>query len=210
MDNAFEVLKERGFIEQLTHPEEIEELFKKDKITFYIGFDPTADSLHVGHFLTVMAMSHMQKCGHRPICLMGGGTGMVGDPTGKTDMRKMMTVDTIDHNVECFKKQLSRFIDFSDDKALIVNNADWLRNLNYIEFLREIGSLFSVNRMLTADCYKTRMEKGLTFLEFNYMIMQSYDFYHMFQKYGCNMQFGGDDQWSNMLGGTELIRRKLG
>ena len=210
MDNAFEVLKERGFIEQLTHPEEIEELFKKDKITFYIGFDPTADSLHVGHFLTVMAMSHMQKCGHRPICLMGGGTGMVGDPTGKTDMRKMMTVDTIDHNVECFKKQLSRFIDFSDDKALIVNNADWLRNLNYIEFLREIGSLFSVNRMLTADCYKTRMEKGLTFLEFNYMIMQSYDFYKLFQDYGCNMQFGGDDQWSNMLGGTELIRRKLG
>ena len=208
MDNAFEVLKERGFIEQLTHPEEIEELFKKDKITFYIGFDPTADSLHVGHFLTVMAMSHMQKCGHRPICLMGGGTGMVGDPTGKTDMRKMMTVDTIDHNVECFKKQLSRFIDFSDDKALIVNNADWLRNLNYIEFLREIGSLFSVNRMLTADCYKTRMEKGLTFLEFNYMIMQSYDFLELNRRYGCVMQLGGNDQWSNIIGGVELIRKK--
>ena len=208
MDNAFEVLKERGFIEQLTHPEEIEELFKKDKITFYIGFDPTADSLHVGHFLTVMAMSHMQKCGHRPICLMGGGTGMVGDPTGKTDMRKMMTVDTIDHNVECFKKQLSRFIDFSDDKALIVNNSDLLRNLNYIEFLREIGSLFSVNRMLTADCYKTRMEKGLTFLEFNYMIMQSYDFLELNRRYGCVMQLGGNDQWSNIIGGVELIRKK--
>lgn len=208
MENAFEVLKERGFIEQLTHPEEIEELFKKEKITFYIGFDPTADSLHVGHFLTVMAMSHMQKCGHRPICLMGGGTGMVGDPTGKTDMRRMMSVEEIDHNVECFKKQLSRFIDFSDDKAIIVNNADWLRNLNYIEFLREIGSVFSVNKMLTAECFKTRMEKGLSFLEFNYMIMQSYDFLELNRRYGCVMQLGGNDQWSNILGGVDLIRRK--
>lgn len=208
MENAFEVLKERGFIEQLTHPEEIEDLFKKEQITFYIGFDPTADSLHVGHFLTVMAMSHMQRCGHRPICLMGGGTGMVGDPTGKTDMRKMMTVETIDHNVECFKKQLSRFIDFSDGKALIVNNADWLRNLNYIEFLREIGASFSVNKMLTAECFKTRMEKGLSFLEFNYMIMQSYDFLELNRRYGCVMQLGGNDQWSNILGGVDLIRRK--
>lgn len=208
MENAFEVLKERGFIEQLTHPEEIEELFKKEKITFYIGFDPTADSLHVGHFLTVMAMSHMQKCGHRPICLMGGGTGMVGDPTGKTDMRRMMSIEEIDHNVECFKKQLSRFIDFSDDKAIIVNNADWLRNLNYIEFLREIGSVFSVNKMLTAECFKTRMEKGLSFLEFNYMIMQSYDFLELNRRYGCVMQLGGNDQWSNILGGVDLIRRK--
>ena len=208
MENAFEVLKERGFIEQLTHPEEIEELFGKEKIAFYIGFDPTADSLHVGHFLTVMAMSHMQRCGHRPICLMGGGTGMVGDPTGKTDMRRMMTVEEIDHNVECFKKQLSRFIDFSDDKAIIVNNADWLRNLNYIEFLREIGSVFSVNKMLTAECFKTRMEKGLSFLEFNYMIMQSYDFLELNRRYGCVMQLGGNDQWSNILGGVDLIRRK--
>lgn len=208
MENAFEVLKERGFIEQLTHPEEIEELFGNEKITFYIGFDPTADSLHVGHFLTVMAMSHMQRCGHRPICLMGGGTGMVGDPTGKTDMRRMMTVEEIDHNVECFKKQLSRFIDFSDDKAIIVNNADWLRNLNYIEFLREIGSVFSVNKMLTAECFKTRMEKGLSFLEFNYMIMQSYDFLELNRRYGCVMQLGGNDQWSNILGGVDLIRRK--
>lgn len=208
MENAFEVLKERGFIEQLTHPEEIEELFKKEQITFYIGFDPTADSLHVGHFLTVMAMSHMQRCGHRPICLMGGGTGMIGDPTGKTDMRKMMTVETIDHNVECFKKQLSRFIDFSDGKALIVNNADWLRNLNYIEFLREIGSSFSVNKMLAAECYKTRMEKGLTFLEFNYMIMQSYDFLELNRRFGCVMQLGGNDQWANILGGVNLIRVK--
>lgn len=208
MENAFEVLKERGFIEQMTHPEEIEQLFKNEKITFYIGFDPTADSLHVGHFLTVMAMSHMQRCGHRPICLMGGGTGMVGDPTGKTDMRRMMTVDEIDYNVSCFKKQLSRFIDFSDDKAIIVNNADWLRNLNYIEFLREIGSVFSVNKMLTADCFKTRMEKGLSFLEFNYMIMQSYDFLELNKRYGCVMQLGGNDQWSNIIGGVDLIRRK--
>ena len=208
MEKAFEVLKERGFIEQMTHPEEIEQLFKNEKITFYIGFDPTADSLHVGHFLTVMAMSHMQRCGHRPICLMGGGTGMVGDPTGKTDMRRMMTVDEIDHNVNCFKKQLSRFIDFSDDKAIIVNNGDWLRNLNYIEFLREIGSVFSVNKMLTAECFKTRMEKGLSFLEFNYMIMQSYDFLELNKRYGCVMQLGGNDQWSNILGGVDLIRRK--
>ena len=208
MENAFEVLKERGFIEQMTHPEEIEQLFKNEKITFYIGFDPTADSLHVGHFLTVMAMSHMQRCGHRPICLMGGGTGMVGDPTGKTDMRRMMTVDEIDHNVNCFKKQLSRFIDFSDDKAIIVNNGDWLRNLNYIEFLREIGSVFSVIKMLTAECFKTRMEKGLSFLEFNYMIMQSYDFLELNKRYGCVMQLGGNDQWSNILGGVDLIRRK--
>ena len=208
MENAFEVLKERGFIEQMTHPEEIEQLFKNEKITFYIGFDPTADSLHVGHFLTVMAMSHMQRCGHRPICLMGGGTGMVGDPTGKTDMRRMMTVDEIDHNVNCFKKQLSRFIDFSDDKAIIVNNGDWLRNLNYIEFLREIGSVFSVNKMLTAECFKTRMEKGLSFLDFNYMIMQSYDFLELNKRYGCVMQLGGNDQWSNILGGVDLIRRK--
>ena len=208
MENAFEVLKERGFIEQMTHPEEIEQLFKNEKITFYIGFDPTADSLHVGHFLTVMAMSHMQRCGHRPICLMGGGTGMVGDPTGKTDMRRMMTVDEIDHNVNCFKKQLSRFIDFSDDKAIIVNNGDWLRNLNYIEFLREIGSVFSVNKMLTAECYKSRMEQGLTFFEFNYMLMQSYDFLELNRRYGCCLQMGGNDQWSNILGGVDLIRRK--
>ncbi|MCD8036025.1 MAG: tyrosine--tRNA ligase, partial [Clostridiales bacterium] len=175
---------------------------------FYIGFDPTADSLHVGHFLTVMAMSHMQKCGHRPICLMGAGTAMVGDPTGKTDMRRMMPVEEIDHNADCFKQQLSHFIDFSDDKALIVNNADWLRNLNYIEFLREIGTAFSVNKMLTAECYKTRMEKGLSFLEFNYMIMQSYDFLELNKRYGCIMQLGGNDQWSNILGGVDLIRRK--
>ena len=210
--NAYEVLKERGFIEQLTHEEEIKALFEKGGVTFYIGIDPTADSLHVGHFLTVMAMAHMQRCGNRPICLMGGGTGMIGDPSGKADMRKMMTVETIDHNVACIKKQLSRFINFDEGEggAIIANNADWLRNLNYIEFLREIGTHFSVNRMLSAECYKQRMERGLSFLEFNYMIMQSYDFYELFQRYGCNMQFGGDDQWSNMLGGTELIRRKLG
>jgi len=210
--NAYEVLKERGFIEQLTHEEEIKALFEKGGVTFYIGIDPTADSLHVGHFLTVMAMAHMQRCGNRPICLMGGGTGMIGDPSGKADMRKMMTVETIDHNVACIKKQLSRFINFDEGEggAIIANNADWLRNLNYIEFLREIGTHFSVNRMLSHECYKQRMERGLTFLEFNYMIMQSYDFYMLYQKYGCTMQFGGDDQWANMLGGTELIRRKLG
>ena len=175
-----------------------------------MGFDPTADSLHVGHFLALMAMSHMQKAGHRPICLVGGGTGTVGDPSGRTDMRKMLTDEDIEHNCNCFKKQMERFIDFSDGKALMINNGDWLRKLNYIELLRDVGPHFSVNRMLTAECYKQRLERGLTFLEFNYMIMQSYDFYTLFQKYGCNMEFGGDDQWSNMLGGTELIRRKLG
>lgn len=208
MKNAFEVLEERGFIEQMTHEAEIRELFEKEKITFYIGFDPTADSLHVGHFLTVMAMAHMQRAGHRPICLMGGGTGMIGDPTGKADMRKMMTTETIDYNVECFKKQLSHFIDFTDDKAIIVNNADWIRTLNYIDFLREIGVHFSVNRMLTADCFKTRMEKGLSFLEFNYMLMQANDFLELNKKYGCVMQLGGNDQWSNIIAGVDLIRRK--
>ena len=210
MKNAFEVLEERGFIEQMTHEAEIRELFEKEKITFYIGFDPTADSLHVGHFLTVMAMAHMQRGGHRPICLMGGGTGMIGDPTGKADMRKMMTTETIDYNVECFKKQLSHFIDFTDDKAIIVNNADWIRTLNYIDFLREIGVHFSVNRMLTADCFKTRMEKGLSFLEFNYMLMQANDFLELNKKYDCVMQLGGNDQWSNIIAGVDLIRRKEG
>ena len=209
MKSAYDVLKERGFIEQMTHEEEIKELFSKEEpVTFYIGFDPTADSLHVGHFLTVMAMAHMQRCGHRPICLMGGGTGMIGDPTGKTDMRRMMTVEEIDHNVNCFKKQLSHFIDFEEDRALIVNNADWLRNLNYIEFLREIGVSFSVNKMLTAECFKTRMEKGLSFLEFNYMIMQAYDFLELNKRYNCIMQLGGNDQWSNIIAGVDLIRRK--
>ena len=209
MKNALEVLEERGFIEQLTHEDEIRELFAKNEpITFYIGFDPTADSLHVGHFLTVMAMAHLQRAGHRPICLMGGGTGMIGDPTGKTDMRQMMTVETIDHNVACFKKQLSHFIDFDDDKAIIANNADWIRNLNYIDFLREIGVHFSVNRMLTAECFKTRMEKGLSFLEFNYMLMQANDFLELNKKYGCAMQLGGNDQWSNIIAGVDLIRRK--
>ena len=207
--NAYDVLKERGFIEQMTHEDEIRQLFSKNEpVTFYIGFDPTADSLHVGHFLTVMAMAHMQRCGHKPICLMGGGTGMIGDPTGKTDMRRMMTTDEIDHNVDCFKKQLSHFIDFNDDKAIIVNNADWLRNLNYIEFLREIGVSFSVNKMLTAECFKTRMEKGLSFLEFNYMIMQAYDFLELNKRYNCVMQLGGNDQWSNIIAGVDLIRRK--
>jgi tyrosyl-tRNA synthetase len=208
MKNAFKVLEERGFIAQMTHETQIRELFEKEKITFYIGFDPTADSLHVGHFLTVMAMAHMQRAGHRPICLMGGGTGMIGDPTGKTDMRKMMTTDTIDYNVECFKKQLSHFIDFTNDKAIIVNNADWIRNLNYIDFLREIGVHFSVNRMLAADCFKTRMEKGLSFLEFNYMLMQANDFLELNKKYDCIMQLGGNDQWSNIIEGVDLIRRK--
>ncbi len=212
--NAYEVLKERGFIEQLTHEDEIKELFEKGGVTFYIGIDPTADSLHVGHFLTVMAMAHMQRCGNRPICLMGGGTGMVGDPSGKADMRKMMTVEMIDHNVACIKKQLSHFINFNEgeDGAIIANNADWLRNLNYIEFLREVGVHFSVNRMLAADCFKTRMEKegGLTFLEFNYMIMQGYDFLELNQRYGCSLQLGGNDQWSNIIAGVELIRRKTG
>ncbi|MCI1931199.1 MAG: tyrosine--tRNA ligase [Clostridia bacterium] len=206
--SVFDVLQERGFIEQLTHEAEIKELFEKEKVTFYIGFDPTADSLHVGHFLTIMAMAHMQRAGHRPIALMGGGTGMIGDPTGKTDMRKMLSVEDIDHNVECFKKQLSRLIDFSDGKALIVNNADWIRNLNYIDFLREIGVHFSVNKMLTAECFKTRMEKGLSFLEFNYMLMQANDFLELNKKYGCVLELGGNDQWSNILAGVDLIRRK--
>ena len=208
MKNALEVLEERGFLEQFTHENETKELFEKEKITFYIGFDPTADSLHVGHFVTVMAMAHMQKAGHRPICLMGGGTGMIGDPSGKSDMRKLMTVDDIDYNVRCFKKQLSRFIDFSDDKAIIVDNKDWIRNINYIDFLREIGVHFSVNRMLTADCFKSRMEKGLSFLEFNYMLMQANDFLELNKTYGCVMQLGGNDQWSNIIAGVDLIRRK--
>ncbi len=207
---TFEELKRRGLLAQLTDEKEIEELVNAGKATFYIGFDPTADSLHVGHFMALCLMKRLQMAGNKPIVLIGGGTAMIGDPSGKTDMRKMMTPETIQHNVDCFKKQMSRFIDFSEDKAIIVNNADWLMNLNYIEVLREVGAHFSVNRMLTAECYKQRLERGLSFLEFNYMIMQSYDFYQLFQKYGCNMQFGGDDQWSNMLGGTELIRRKLG
>ena len=207
---TFEELKRRGLLAQLTDEKEIEELVNAGKATFYIGFDPTADSLHVGHFMALCLMKRLQMAGNKPIVLIGGGTAMVGDPSGKTDMRKMLTPETIQHNVDCFKKQMSRFIDFSDDKAIVVNNADWLMNLNYIEVLREVGAQFSVNRMLTAECYKQRLERGLSFLEFNYMIMQSYDFYQLFQKYGCNMQFGGDDQWSNMLGGTELIRRKLG
>ncbi len=207
---TFEELKRRGLLAQLTDEKEIEELVNAGKATFYIGFDPTADSLHVGHFMALCLMKRLQMAGNKPIVLIGGGTAMIGDPSGKTDMRKMMTPETIQHNVDCFKKQMSRFIDFSDDKAIIVNNADWLMNLNYIEVLRDVGAHFSVNRMLTAECYKQRLERGLSFLEFNYMIMQSYDFYQLFQKYGCNMQFGGDDQWSNMLGGTELIRRKLG
>ena len=207
---TFEELKRRGLLAQLTDEKEIEELVNAGKATFYIGFDPTADSLHVGHFMALCLMKRLQMAGNKPIVLIGGGTAMVGDPSGKTDMRKMLTPETIQHNVDCFKKQMSRFIDFSEDKAIIVNNADWPLNLNYIEVLREVGAQFSVNRMLTAECYKQRLERGLSFLEFNYMIMQSYDFYQLFQKYGCNMQFGGDDQWSNMLGGTELIRRKLG
>ena len=207
---TFEELRRRGLLAQLTDEKEIEELVNAGKATFYIGFDPTADSLHVGHFMALCLMKRLQMAGNKPIVLIGGGTAMIGDPSGKTDMRKMMTPETIQHNVDCFKKQMSRFIDFSEDKAIVVNNADWLMNLNYIEVLREVGAQFSVNRMLTAECYKQRLERGLSFLEFNYMIMQSYDLYQLFQKYGCNMQFGGDDQWSNMLGGTELIRRKLG
>ena len=200
----------RGLIAQVTDEKEIKEMINEGKAVFYIGFDPTADSLHVGHFMALCLMKRLQMAGNKPIALIGGGTAMIGDPSGRTDMRQMMTKETIAHNVDCFKKQMSRFIDFSDDKALLVNNAEWLLDLNYVEVLREVGAHFSVNRMLTAECYKQRMEKGLSFLEFNYMIMQSYDFYALFQKYGCNMQFGGDDQWSNMLGGTELIRRKLG
>ena len=206
----YEELVRRGLIAQVTDEEEIKELINNGKATFYIGFDPTADSLHVGHFMALCLMKRLQMAGNRPIALIGGGTGMVGDPSGRTDMRQMMTPETIQHNCDCFKKQMSRFIDFSEGKALMVNNADWLMNLNYIELLRDVGACFSVNRMLTAECYKQRMEKGLSFLEFNYMIMQSYDFLMLYKKYGCNLQFGGDDQWSNMLGGTELIRRKLG
>ncbi|MCQ2513489.1 MAG: tyrosine--tRNA ligase [Ruminococcus sp.] len=207
---VYEELIERGLIAQVTDEEEIRELVNNGKAVFYIGFDPTADSLHVGHFMALSLMKRLQMAGNKPIALIGGGTAMIGDPSGRTDMRQMMTKETINHNVECFKKQMSRFIDFSDDKALLVNNADWLLDLNYVEVLRDVGACFSVNNMLRAECYKQRMEKGLSFLEFNYMIMQSYDFYALYQKYGCNMQFGGDDQWSNMLGGTELIRRKLG
>ena len=207
---VFEELKARGLLAQLTDEEEIKELINNGKATFYIGFDPTADSLHVGHFMALCLMKRLQMAGNKPLALIGGGTAMIGDPSGRTDMRTMMTKETIAHNVECFKTQMSRFIDFSEGKAILVNNADWLLDLNYVEVLREVGAHFSVNRMLTAECYKQRMEKGLSFLEFNYMIMQSYDFYQLYQKYGCNMQFGGDDQWSNMLGGTELIRRKLG
>lgn len=206
----YDELVARGLIAQVTDEEEIKELINHGKATFYIGFDPTADSLHVGHFMALCLMKRLQMAGNRPIALIGGGTGMIGDPSGRSDMRQMMTPEIIQHNCDCFKQQMSRFIDFSEGKALMVNNADWLMNLNYIDLLREVGPHFSVNRMLTAECYKQRMEKGLSFLEFNYMIMQSYDFYELFQKYGCNMQFGGDDQWSNMLGGTELIRRKLG
>ncbi len=206
----YDELVARGLIAQVTDEDKIRDLVNNGKATFYIGFDPTADSLHVGHFMALCLMKRLQMAGNKPIALLGGGTGMIGDPSGRSDMRQMMTPETIQHNIDCFKVQMSRFIDFSDDKALMVNNADWLMKLNYVELLREVGAHFSVNRMLTAECYKQRMERGLSFLEFNYMIMQSYDFYMLFQKYGCNMQFGGDDQWSNMLGGTELIRRKLG
>ena len=207
---VYEELQARGLIAQVTNEEEIRKMVNEGKAVFYIGFDPTADSLHVGHFMALCLMKRLQMAGNKPIALIGGGTGMVGDPSGRSDMRTMMTVETIQHNCDCFKKQMSRFIDFSEGKAMMVNNAEWLMNLNYIDFLREIGPHFSVNNMLRAECYKQRMEKGLSFLEFNYMLMQSYDFYELFQRYGCNMQFGGDDQWSNMLGGTELIRRKLG
>ena len=206
----YEELQARGLLAQLTDADEIRELINNGKATFYIGFDPTADSLHVGHFMALCLMKRLQEAGNKPIALIGGGTGMIGDPSGRSDMRTMMTKETIEHNCECFKKQMSRFIDFSDGKALMVNNAEWLLDLNYIEFIRDIGACFSVNNMLRAECYKQRMEKGLSFLEFNYMIMQSYDFMQLYERYGCNMQFGGDDQWSNMLGGTDLIRRKLG
>ena len=206
----YDELIARGLIAQVTDEEQVKELINNGKATFYIGFDPTADSLHVGHFMALCLMRRLQANGNKPIALLGGGTAMIGDPSGKTDMRKMMTREDIEHNASCFKKQMARFIDFSDGKALMLNNADWLLNLNYVELLREVGACFSVNNMLRAECYKQRMEKGLSFLEFNYMIMQSYDFYHLYQEYGCNFQFGGDDQWSNMLGGRELIRRKLG
>ncbi|MGP1612386.1 MAG: tyrosine--tRNA ligase [Catonella sp.] len=207
---VYEELKARGLIAQVTNEEEISKMVNEGKAVFYIGFDPTADSLHVGHFMALCLMKRLQMAGNKPIALMGGGTGMIGDPSGRTDMRTMMTKETIEHNCECFKKQMEKFIDFGEEKAIMVNNADWLLNLNYIEFLRDIGPHFSVNRMLAAECYKQRMEKGLSFLEFNYMLMQGFDFYMLYQKYGCNMEFGGDDQWSNMLAGTELIRRKLG
>ncbi len=210
MRNVFDVLQERGFVAQITHEEEVKKLLDEKKVTFYIGFDPTADSLHVGHFLQLMVMAHMQRHGHRPIVLVGGGTGMVGDPTGKNDMRKMMTREIVQHNVNRFKEQISKFIDFSDDKAIMVDNADWLLDLNYVQFLREVGVHFSVNRMLTAECFKSRMEKGLTFLEFNYMLMQSYDFLVLNRKYNCEMQLGGDDQWSNILGGLDLVRKAEG
>ena len=208
MSNVYDVLKERGLIAQVTHEEEIRNLLANEKVTFYIGFDPTADSLHVGHFLQMVVMRHMQMHGHRPIALVGGGTGHIGDPSGRTDMRQMMTEEVINHNCECFKEQLSRIIDFSDDKALMVNNADWLLKLNYVDFLRDIGSCFSVNKMLTAECFKQRLEKGLSFLEFNYMLMQSYDFLMLSREYGCKIELGGDDQWSNILGGIDLCRRK--
>ena len=206
----YDELVARGLIAQVTNEEEIKKMINEGKATFYIGFDPTADSLHVGHFMALCLMKRLQMAGNKPIALLGGGTGMIGDPSGKSDMRKMLTPETIQHNIDCFKKQMSRFIDFSEGKAIMVNNADWLMNLNYIDVLREVGACFSVNKMLSFECYKQRWERGLTFLEFNYMIMQSYDFYMLYQKYGCNMQFGGDDQWANMLGGTELIRKKLG
>jgi len=208
--NVFDILKERDLIAQTTHEEEIRELLGKEKVTFYIGFDPTADSLHVGHFLQMMVMAHMQRAGHRPIAILGGGTAMIGDPTGKSDMRKMLTREQLDHNAACFKEQLSKFVDFGEDKALMLNNADWFLPLNYMEFLRDIAVHFSVNRMLTAECFKSRMEKGLTFLEFNYMLLQSYDFYKLNQEYGCVLELGGDDQWSNILGGIDLIRKKTG
>lgn len=208
MANVFDTLKERGFIAQCTNEKELRELFDKERVTFYIGFDPTADSLHAGHFIALMAMAHMQRAGHRPICLVGGGTGTVGDPTGRTDMRKMLTDEDIEHNCECFKKQIARFIDFSDDKAIMVNNGDWLRKLNYIDLLRAVGACFTVNRMLAAECYKQRWEKGLTFLEFNYMVMQAYDFLELNRRYGCKLEMGGDDQWSNIIAGVELNRRK--
>ena len=208
MANVFDTLKERGFIQQCTNEEEVRSLLENEKVTFYIGFDPTADSLHVGHFLGLMAMAHMQRAGHRPICLVGGGTGTVGDPSGRSDMRKMLTDEMIEHNCNCFKKQMQRFIDFNEGRALMVNNGDWLRALNYIELLRDVGPHFSVNRMLTEECYQQRMEKGLTFLEFNYMIMQAYDFMELNHRYGCKLEMGGDDQWSNIIAGVELVRRK--
>ena len=208
MNSVLEILEERGYLAQITHREEIEELLSKEKISFYIGFDPTADSLHVGHFLGMMVMAHMQQAGHKPICLIGGGTATIGDPSGKTDMRKMLTPEQIEYNCDCFKKQMAKFIDFSDDKAIMLNNAQWLKELNYIELLQEVGAHFSVNRMLTAECYKQRMEKGLTFLEFNYMIMQAYDFWKLHKDFDCKMELGGDDQWSNIIAGVELVRRK--